>query len=127
MAKRVLLSAMIVALLMITVGAGSSLAWYYHARGRVIIPDGDPVVGIGVNFYRCEDGQKLGTVYTDDNGYWDAYFVYCEMCITACVGRFRMKGTTECVSSFIWCSGITWFEDIVLECGGPKQPPCPHQ
>ena len=126
MVKRVLLSAVVVALLMISIGAGSSFAWY-HARGRVIIPDGDPVVGIGVNFYRCSDGQFMGMDYTDNNGYWDADFVYCSMCVRACVGPFRMKGTTECVSNFILCSGTTHFADIVLECGGPKQPPCPHQ
>lgn len=126
MAKRLLLSAVIVAALMITIGAGSTMAWYYHATGRVIVPDGDPVEGIAVNFYHCGNGQGMGAVYTDENGYWDAYFVYCDMCVTACVGPFRRKGTTECVSNIIGCSGTTVFATIVLECGGPKQPPCPH-
>jgi hypothetical protein len=53
MAKRVLLSAVIVAALMVTIGAGSTMARYYHATGRVIVPDGDLLEGIAVNFYVC--------------------------------------------------------------------------
>jgi hypothetical protein len=129
MGKRILLSAVLAAFL-VAVGASVCLAWCYNSyegKGQVTIPNGDPVVGILVKFYRWGDGQYIGCTTTNDYGYWSYCFPYCQAFYTACVGEFRRKGTTECVTEIIGCSGITWFDDIVLECGGPKQPPCPSQ
>ena len=129
MTRRVVLSAVIVALLAVgwvSVCLASCPIPWFEGRGQVVIPGGQPVVGIRVNIYREYDSDYMGGVYTDDNGYWSYCFPYCTTTYIACVGELR-EGTTECVCEAIACSGITWFPDIVLECGGPKQPPCPSQ
>jgi hypothetical protein len=129
MARRVVLSVVIAALLAVgwvsLLLASCPIPWF-EGIGQVVIPGGQPVVGIYVKIYRESDGYCVGGDYTDDEGYWSWCFPYCWNSYIACVGDLR-ENTTECVCDTIVCSGITWFPDIVLECGGPKQPPCPSQ
>ena len=123
MPKRILLSAVIVALVW-TVAATSCLAVIRPGGGKVVTPFDDPVVGITVNFYL--GSTWIGDATTNSQGVWSVYFYFCDEICTACVGSYRPK-STECAAAIIQCTGYTSFPDIVLECGGPKQPPCPGQ
>lgn len=123
MFKRILLSAVIVAVVS-TVAATSCLAVIRPGGGKVVTPFDDPVEGITVKFYR--GSTCIGSTTTNSQGTWSVYFYFCDELCTACVGSYRPK-STECVTELIQCSGYTAFADIVLECGGPKQPPCPGQ
>lgn len=79
MTRRVVLSAVIVALLAVgwvSVCLASCPIPWFEGRGQVVIPGGQPVVGIRVNIYREYDSYYMGGVYTDDNGYWSYCFPY---------------------------------------------------
>jgi hypothetical protein len=122
--RKTLCSAVLVALAVIAVGAVPSVAWFYHAGGAVELPNGDRLPDFPVRFYNA-NGWLIGYTYTNSVGIWSYSFANCNIFVTACVGPYRLK-TTECVTELIQCSGTTHFDTIVLECGGPKQPPCPH-
>jgi hypothetical protein len=121
--RRTLFSLVVVCLAVLAIAA-PSLAWFYPAGGAVELPNGDRLPDFPVRFYN-ESGWLIGYTYTNSVGVWSYYFPYCNTFVTACVGPYRLK-TTECVTALIQCSGSTPFATIVLECGGPKQPPCPH-
>ena len=124
MRKHFLLSALILTAVVIAVGATACLAWH-DCGGKVTIPNGEPVVGIYVTLHNA-NCVPIGWDITDHLGRWFYTFDDCNMFVTACVFTCRIK-TTECVTELIDCNDFTWFDDIVLECGGPKQPPCPRQ
>jgi hypothetical protein len=121
--RRTLFSLVLVFLVLLAL-ASPSLAWFYHGGGAVELPNGDRLPDFPVNFYN-QSGYFIGSTYTNSVGIWSFYFPYCNNFYTACVGPYRLK-TTECVTALVQCSGSTYFGTIVLECGGPKQPPCPH-
>jgi len=105
----------------------SSASPPYKAWGKVVIPNGDPVVGVTVVFYVGE--QRVGVTDTNDQGVWQfESWAYCDVYypVTACLGSLSGRG--ERVTGIIACDGPpTQFPDIVLQCGGPRQPPCPTQ
>lgn len=113
--------------LMTCIALPSSASPPYKAWGRVVIPNGDPVVGISVLFF-CGQ-QQVGITTTNDQGVWEfESWAYCNVYypITACIGFLGGKG--ERVTAIIACDPPpTQFPDIVLNCGGPRQPPCPTQ
>ena len=124
MRKQFLLSALILTVIVLAVGTTACLAWHEFG-GKVTIPNGEPVVGIQVSLYDA-DCTFIGYDFTDHLGRWFYHVDDCSIFVTACVFTCRIK-TTECVTELILCNEFTWFDDIVLECGGPKQPPCPRQ
>jgi hypothetical protein len=132
MLKRALLVGVICVMALTFIGMSPSAvkAWGpYRAMGKVETPNGQAVVGIPVRLYEgmYPDYTYRGTVYTGSNGYWEAYFPYCGMFITASIGPPEKHGTQQ-ASNLIICSWFetTVFATIVLDCGGPHEPPCPQ-
>lgn len=132
MLKRALLVGVICVLALTFVSMSSSAvkAWGpYKAMGKVETPNGQAVVGMPVRLYEGAYPNYIyrGTAYTNSNGYWEAHFPNCGMLVTACLGE-PGKGNTEQVSEIIICSWFitTMFDTIVLDCGGPGEPPCPQ-
>jgi hypothetical protein len=119
------LSLLVVCLIVLVIGVAPSIAQFYQADGAVELPNGDRLPDFPVAFYNLS-GWLIGSTYTNSAGVWQYSFYDCNVYVTACVGPYRPYGTTECQRELIQCSGVTHFDTIVLECGGPKQPPCPH-
>lgn len=115
--KRISFFAFAVAAILVVLAASPSYAWWYDAGGQVLLPNDDPVVGITVYLY--VGGSYIGYDVTDSNGTWSFSFPNCNVVAQAMVD--------SAVSAVIQCSGFTTFPDIVLKCGGPKEPPCPQQ
>jgi hypothetical protein len=122
--KRIFFFGIMAAVIMVALASSLSHAQPYPAAGRVVLPNGDPVQGMMVGIWW--DGVNHGYVYTNSNGVWNAGIPLCSLFVTASVGP-PTKENTQKATAFIQCSGSTTFADIVLACGGPRQPPCPHQ
>jgi hypothetical protein len=122
--KKQIFSGILAAIILVALAAGSSYAWPNHLYGRVLLPNGDPVVGLQVTLHFPQTG-RYANVTTNYLGKWFLDLnddLDCNSQAYEQVGTQKVYATIVCTSPF-W----TYFADLILQCGGPKQPPCPHQ
>lgn len=127
--KRSLLFVAILAIVLSTVGTSPRLmADTYIGWGRVLNSRGDPLPWWPVTIYAPRQGSGYDRIYifTDYRGHWQYGFSLCNRTGIACALGTPDEEDATCCWQTIECEGSTYFCDLIIQCGGPKEPPCPR-